>query len=129
MPKPSISGRVPQTLKDDFDEYCEENELSITDAQRELLRAGLAAKKYDEQDAADEPDEAASEAPAGVLDRAGGGAMASVVAFTAAHNFVGDVAAMMVGVAVLGVATYMVAVATIREARRSSDDSEAAANV
>jgi len=39
MPKPSISGRVPQTLKDDFDEYSEENELSITDTQRELFPA------------------------------------------------------------------------------------------
>lgn len=41
MSKPSISGRVPQPLKDDFDEYREKNELSISDAQRELLRKGI----------------------------------------------------------------------------------------
>ena len=44
MVKPQIGGRVPQTLKDDFDEYREENGLSISDAQRELIRAGLDAK-------------------------------------------------------------------------------------
>lgn len=128
MPKPTISGRVPQTLKDDFDEYCDENEISITDGQRELLRAGLEAEKH-EDSADNEADGAASEAPSGLFDRAGGGAMASVVAFTAAHNFIGDVAAMMVGVVVLGVATYLVSVATIRAARRTSGGSEVPADV
>jgi len=60
----------------------------------------------------------------GMFDRAGGGAMASTVAFVAAHNFIGDVAAMVVAVVALGIATYIISVATIREARRSSDDSE-----
>lgn len=41
MAKPTISGRVPQTLKDEFDEYAEERGLSASDAQRELLRTGL----------------------------------------------------------------------------------------
>jgi len=110
---------VPQTLKDDFDEYSEENELSITDTQRELLRAGLETKKYDEQDAADEPDEAASEAPAGLFDRAGGGAMASLVAFVGSYTFIGPTAAAMVVVAALGIATYVATVAILSEFRAS----------
>jgi hypothetical protein len=58
MPKPTITGRVPQPLKDEFDEYKEDRNLSMSDAQRELLRAGLDAKAG----SSDEP-ESSSTAP------------------------------------------------------------------
>lgn len=41
MVKPQIGGRVPQDLKDEFDEFAEENSLSHSDALRRLLRRGL----------------------------------------------------------------------------------------
>jgi len=48
MAKPTISGRVPQPLKDEFEEYREERDLSMTDAQRQLLRAGLDARRSEQ---------------------------------------------------------------------------------
>jgi hypothetical protein len=41
MVKPQVGGRVPQDLKDEFDEFAEENSLSHSDALRRLLRRGL----------------------------------------------------------------------------------------
>jgi hypothetical protein len=50
MPKPVISGRVPERLKEDFDDYKERHDLSVTEAQRELIRSGLDAKAGGEEE-------------------------------------------------------------------------------
>lgn len=41
MTKPTIGGRVPQDLADQFEEFREEHDLSKTDALRRLLRTSL----------------------------------------------------------------------------------------
>lgn len=52
MVKPTIGGRVPQDLKEEFDEFAEEHDLSQTDALRRLLRAGLEAENEPDRPAA-----------------------------------------------------------------------------
>jgi len=64
-------------------------------------------------------DDTADQPAGGLFDRAGGGAMASVVAFVGSHTFVGPTAAAMVAVAALGIATYLATVAILSEFRAS----------
>lgn len=44
MAKPTISGRVPHDLKEEFDEYADRHEITKSVAQRRLIRAGLDAE-------------------------------------------------------------------------------------
>lgn len=41
MAKPTLSGRVPQPVKEAVDEYAEEHDISKSDAMRQLLQRGI----------------------------------------------------------------------------------------
>jgi hypothetical protein len=50
MAKPTISGRVPHDMKEEFDEYAERHEITKSVAHRRLIRAGLDAETDADQD-------------------------------------------------------------------------------
>lgn len=135
MAKPNITGRVPQALKDEFDAYRDERDLSSTDAQRELLREGLKAKGRDPYagdedvdhpatDPSEDQETAQFNQDGGTVERVAGVVMAFALAAIVANTLLGPGAALTVGVIALGAVTYLATVSIVRVLRRtlSADD-------
>jgi hypothetical protein len=137
MAKPNITGRVPQPLKDEFDEFREDRGLSATDAQRELLRAGLEAKGRDPY-AVGEPDDDTEHAAGAELPeqmnmdprarRAGGVALAlALLASVLAAGLGGMIAGALVALApaLAAAGGVLVAISYVPELMEFSTEADA----
>jgi hypothetical protein len=120
--QPTRSTRLPETLDDQYTEYRDDKGMTNSEALRSLVRAGLEAKKQEEESSGSL---LSFRQRGGVSERVAGGVMAAALAAIVANATLGPTAALAVGVAALGAGAYLATVVGIRLVRSRGDSGDA----